>query len=241
MATRRRRGSPRRVDRRSDSFFKRTTARLFYRLHNRVSAIKIPENVGDFRLLDRAAVDALARLPERQRFMKGLFAWIGFKPVVIDYVRPARVAGHTKYSGWMMWNLAIEGITSFSAAPLKIWTYVGGAGACVTFGYASYVVVRTLIHGVVVPGYASLLVAVLFLGSLQLIGIGVLGEYVGRIYMESKQRPTYLVRGQTDATEHAHTGAPELDEVSAAVRRRRRAAAHSLPRDQRSGMERRSG
>jgi polyisoprenyl-phosphate glycosyltransferase len=231
---------PRRVDRRSDSFFKRTTARLFYRLHNQVSAIKIPENVGDFRLLDRTAVAALARLPERQRFMKGLFAWIGFKPVLIDYVRPPRVAGHSKYSGWMMWNLAIEGITSFSAAPLKIWTYVGAVGACLTFGYAAYIVIRTLIHGVVVPGYASLLVAVLFLGSLQLIGIGILGEYIGRIYMESKQRPTYLVRGQTNAAEHEFTGNPA--QVNAAAKRRR-AAAHfsSGPQALRYGKEERRG
>jgi len=184
----------RRVNRRSDSFLKRRTAAMFYRLHNRLSPTRIPEDVGDFRLLDRVAVDALGRLPERQRFMKGLFAWVGFRTATIDYTRQVRAAGTTKFSGWRLWNLAIEGITSFSAAPLKVWTYVGGVGALVTLAYAAFIVVRTLVRGVDVPGYASLLVAVLFVGSLQLIGIGVLGEYIGRIYMESKGRPTYLIR-----------------------------------------------
>jgi polyisoprenyl-phosphate glycosyltransferase len=189
----------RRVNRRSDSFLKRRTAAMFYRLHNRLSRTKIPEDVGDFRLLDRVAVDALARLPERQRFMKGLFAWVGFRTATVDYTRRARAAGTTKFSGWRLWNLAIEGITSFSAAPLKVWTYVGGIGAFVTVAYAAFIVVRTLVRGVDVPGYASLLVAVLFVGSLQLIGIGVLGEYIGRIYMESKGRPTYLIRSRYES------------------------------------------
>jgi glycosyltransferase involved in cell wall biosynthesis len=184
----------RRVDRSTDTFLKRRTSAMFYRLHNRLSSIKIPEDVGDFRLMDRAVVDALLQLPERQRFMKGLFAWIGFNTVVVDYARPPRVAGKTKFSGWKLWNFALEGITSFSSAPLRVWTYIGGLGALVTAGYATYIVVRTIVRGVDVPGFASLLVAVLFLGSLQLIGIGVLGEYIGRIYIEAKARPTYLVR-----------------------------------------------
>lgn len=184
----------RRVDRSSDSYLKRKTAESFYRFHNRLSSIKIPENVGDFRLMDRIAVDALKQLPEQQRFMKGLFAWVGFKTVTIDYVRPPRVAGTTKFSGWKLWNFALEGITSFSAAPLKLWSYIGAAGALLTFGYALYIISRTLIHGVDVPGYASLLVAVLFFGSLQLISVGVLGEYIGRIYVETKHRPLYLIR-----------------------------------------------
>lgn len=184
----------RRVDRSSDSFLKRKTAELFYQAHNKLSHIKIPENVGDFRLMDRIAVDALRKLPEQQRFMKGLFAWVGFRTTTIDYTRNPRVMGSTKFSGWKLWNFALEGITSFSAAPLKLWTYVGGVGALVTSLYAAYIVFRTLIRGVDVPGYASLLVAVLFFGSVQLIGIGMLGEYVGRIYMESKRRPTYIIR-----------------------------------------------
>jgi polyisoprenyl-phosphate glycosyltransferase len=184
----------RRIDRSTDSFLKRKTAEAFYRVHNKLSAVAIPENVGDFRLMDRSAVDALKRLPERQRFMKGLFAWIGFKTVTVDYARQARAAGTTKFSGWKLWNFAIEGITSFSTAPLKIWTYLGGIGALVAFGYASFIVIRTLIFGIDVPGYASVLVAILFFGSLQLISVGLLGEYIGRMYIESKQRPTYLVR-----------------------------------------------
>lgn len=203
----------RRVNRRSDSFLKRRTAAMFYRLHNRLSPTKIPEDVGDFRLLDRVAVDALARLPERQRFMKGLFAWVGFRTATIDYTRQVRAAGTTKFSGWRLWNLAIEGITSFSAAPLKVWTYIGGIGAFVTLAYAAFIVVRTLVRGVDVPGYASLLVAVLFVGSLQLIGIGVLGEYIGRIYMESKARPTYLIRRRYESQVPAETCSPAAPET----------------------------
>jgi glycosyltransferase involved in cell wall biosynthesis len=183
-----------RSDRSSDSLMKRLTADIFYRFHNRLSSVKIPENVGDFRLMDRAVVDALKLLPERQRFMKGLFAWVGFKTTTVDYVRNPRTAGTTKFSGWTLWNFALEGITSFSTAPLKIWTYLGIAGAVATFIYAVFIIFRTLIHGVDIPGYASLLVAILFLGSIQLISIGLLGEYIGRVYLETKQRPIYLVR-----------------------------------------------
>lgn len=195
----------RRSDRRSDSFLKRQTARFFYRLHNRVSDIKIPENVGDFRLMDRVVVDALRRLPERQRFMKGLFAWVGFRTAVVDYVRPVRNQGQSKFSGLRLWNLAMEGITSFSAVPLKAWTYIGGIGAVGALLYAAFIALRTLIFGVDVPGYASLFVAVLFFGSVQLVGIGVLGEYIGRIYMEAKGRPVYLVR-QLHEDKHGSDG-----------------------------------
>lgn len=184
----------RRTDRNSDSFLKRKTAEAFYRFHNKLSSVQIPENVGDFRLMDRSAVDALKRLPERQRFMKGLFAWVGFKTVVVDYARQPRSAGKTKFSGWKLWNFALEGITSFSTAPLKVWTYLGLIGALASITYIAFIVTRTLIYGIDVPGYASVLVAILFFGSLQLISVGVLGEYIGRMYVESKQRPTYLVR-----------------------------------------------
>ena len=189
----------RRSDRSSDSYLKRKTAEWFYRCHNRLSHIDIPQNVGDFRLMDRSVVDALKQLPERQRFMKGLFAWVGFKVVAVDYVRPPRVAGDSKFSGWKLWNFAIEGITSFSTVPLKIWTYIGAASATLTFGYAALIILRTLIYGKDLPGYASLLVSILFFGSLQLIGIGILGEYLGRVYMETKQRPIYLIRKQYEA------------------------------------------
>ena len=184
-----------RVDRSTDSFMKRKTASLFYKLHNKLStSMRIPENVGDFRLMDRVVVDALKQLPERQRFMKGLFAWVGFKSVTVEYSRSSRSAGETKFSGWRLWNFALEGITSFSLVPLKIWTYLGLFGAFLAFLYASFIIVRTLIFGIVLPGYASLLVVVLFFGSLQLISLGILGEYIGRIYFETKNRPLYIVR-----------------------------------------------
>lgn len=192
----------RRADRRSDSFLKRKTAEMFYQFHNRLSSIKIPENVGDFRLMDRVAVDALKQFSEQHRFMKGLFAWVGFKTVTLDYVRKPRTAGMTKFSGWKLWNFALEGITSFSATPLKFWSYVGGVGAIGTICYAVFIISRTLIKGVDVPGYASLLVAILFFGSLQLISVGMLGEYIGRVYMETKRRPVYLIRRRYGADQY---------------------------------------
>jgi glycosyltransferase involved in cell wall biosynthesis len=207
----------RRVNRQSDAFLKRTTAALFYRLHNRLSSTQIPEDVGDFRLMDRVVVDALSQLQERQRFMKGLFAWVGFKTAVVDYTRQTRAAGTTKFSGWRLWNLAIEGITSFSAAPLKVWMYLGGIGAFATMCYALFIVIRTIVAGIDVPGYASLLVAVLFLGSIQLVGIGVLGEYIGRIYMEAKGRPTYVIRRRHGSVVTASTSAVRPPDSHSAI------------------------
>jgi glycosyltransferase involved in cell wall biosynthesis len=183
-----------RIDRSTDSYAKRTTALMFYRLHNALSSLQIPENVGDYRLMDRVVVDALKQLPERQRFMKGLFAWVGFKTATVEYVRDARLVGESKFSGWKLWNFAIEGITSFSLVPLKIWVYIGGLGALFAILYATFIIVRTIIFGIDLPGYASLLVVTLFFASLQLISLGVIGEYIGRIYFESKQRPLYLIR-----------------------------------------------
>jgi polyisoprenyl-phosphate glycosyltransferase len=183
-----------RSDRSTDSFLKRKTAELFYRLHNKMAESPIPENVGDFRLMDRCVVEAFKRLPEKRRFMKGLFAWLGFKTAMVQYVRQPRMTGKTKFSGWKLWNFALEGITSFSTAPLRIWTYVGFMVSAFSFAYSLFIIARTLIGGVDVPGYASLLTAMLFLGGVQLIGIGILGEYIGRIYIEAKNRPTYIVR-----------------------------------------------
>lgn len=183
-----------RIDRSTDSFAKRTSALMFYRLHNAVSSLKIPENVGDFRLMDRIVVDALKQLPERQRFMKGLFAWLGFRTVTVEYIREPRAVGNSKFSGWKLWNFAIEGVTSFSLAPLKVWTYIGALGSVFALCYASFITIRTIIFGIDVPGYASLLVVMLFFGSLQLMSLGVIGEYIGRIYFESKQRPLYILR-----------------------------------------------
>lgn len=185
-----------RVNRLTDSFLKRQTAAIFYRMHNAVCDTKIPENVGDFRLITREVVDALKRLPETRRFMKGLFAWVGYRTAVVEYVREPRLAGRSKFSGWKLWNFALEGFTSFSTLPLRVWTYVGSFVAFGAFIYASFLIARTLIQGVAVPGYASLISAVLLLGGVQLIGIGVLGEYIGRIYYESKNRPVYLIRSR---------------------------------------------
>lgn len=184
----------RRANRDSDTWAKRTSAHWFYRLHNKISTPKLPENVGDFRLMDRVVVDALNQLPESRRFMKGLFAWVGFRAAYVDYSRAERFAGTTKFNGWKLWNFALEGVTSFSTDPLRIWTYLGFVVSASSFLYASLIVLKVLIIGVEVPGYASLMVAVMFFGGLQLMGIGIIGEYLGRTYIESKQRPVYLIR-----------------------------------------------
>lgn len=184
----------RRIDRSADGWLKRKTAQWFYRIHNLLSDSALPENVGDFRLMDRAVVEALNELPESKRFMKGLFAWVGFRTAVIDYVRAARTAGTSKFNGWRLWNFALEGITSFSTSPLRIWTYLGSAIALLSFAFGLLIVLRVLAYGIDVPGYASLAVAVTFLGGLQLMGIGVIGEYLGRTYLETKRRPPYIIR-----------------------------------------------
>ena len=183
-----------RIDRESDSWPKRKSAAWFYRIHNKISEPKIPENVGDFRLMDRSVVEALNELSESRRFMKGLFAWVGFRTTAVAYARPERIAGTTKFNGWRLWNFALEGITSFSTDPLRIWTYIGCAVASISFLFAIFMVFKVLIYGADVPGYASVFVAVTFLGGLQLVGIGIVGEYLGQSYIESKRRPVYLVR-----------------------------------------------
>lgn len=186
-----------RTDRLSDSFMKRKAAEWFYRLHNAISEPKMAANVGDFRLMDRKVVEALKKLPERRRFMKGLFAWVGFRQAVIPYAREARTAGKSKFSGWRLWNFALEGITSFSTAPLRIWFYIGLVVASLAFFYGAFIVGKVILFGRDTPGYASLITIVLFVGGLQLLGLGVLGEYLGRIYSETKERPIYIVRGDT--------------------------------------------
>jgi len=184
----------RRSNRDSDSLLKRQSSQWFYRLYNKLSNTHLPDNVGDFRLMDRMVVDAVRALPERQRFMKGIFAWVGFKTVTVDYTRAARAGGKTKFTGWRLWNFALEGITSFTTVPLRVWTYIGLTGAALSALYAAFIILRTLISGVDVPGYASLLVAVLFMGSMQLVSVGLIGEYIGRLYVEAKQRPIFIVR-----------------------------------------------
>jgi glycosyltransferase involved in cell wall biosynthesis len=183
-----------RINRNSDSWFKRNTAAWFYRIHNKISEPIIPENVGDFRLMDRAVVEALNDLPESRRFMKGLFAWVGYRTTTVEYTRHERVAGTTKFNCWRLLNFALEGITSFSAFPMRIWIYLGGIVALISFMFAIFIVLKVLVVGVDVPGYASVIAAVTFLGGLQLMGIGIIGEYLVRSYIESKRRPIYLVR-----------------------------------------------
>jgi glycosyltransferase involved in cell wall biosynthesis len=177
-----------------DSFVKRLTAGLFYRAHNLVSHDKIPENAGDFRLLDRKVVEVIRKLPERNRFMKGLFAWAGFKQAAVEYDRVERETGKSKFNYWKLWTLALDGITSASTVPLRIWSYVGAVVALFALVYAGFIAIDTLAFGNAVPGYASIMTSVLFLGGVQLISLGVLGEYVGRILTETKQRPLYVVR-----------------------------------------------
>jgi glycosyltransferase involved in cell wall biosynthesis len=185
-----------RTDRSSDSALKRWTAGSFYRLIGRLSDTPIPANVGDFRLIDAKVAEALRRYPERMRFMKGIFAHVGFRTTSLGYVRPVRAAGETKFNGRRLFNLALEGIVSFSTVPLKIWTYVGLAAALLALTYGAVIVARTLIFGADVPGYASLITVILFFNGLMLMGLGVQGEYIARIFQEVKGRPLYLVREQ---------------------------------------------
>ncbi|WP_397404010.1 glycosyltransferase family 2 protein [Phenylobacterium sp.] len=183
-----------RADRASDTPMKRFSAGAFYRLFNRLSDYPIPESTGDFRLMDRAVVTALARLPERNRFMKGLFAWVGFRQVGVPYVRPARAAGATSWRYFGLIRFAVDGLTAFTTVPLKVWTGVGVLAAFLALGFAAVIVTQVLVGGRSVPGYASLMVVILFGFALQMIALGVLGEYIGRMYQEVKGRPIYLVR-----------------------------------------------
>ncbi|KII28161.1 bactoprenol glucosyl transferase [Pseudomonas fluorescens] len=183
-----------RRNRSADGYLKRHSAALFYHLLNRISYTRIEENVGDFRLMDRKVVDVIRALPEHQLFMKGVLSWAGFNSVVVEYERARRVAGSSKFNGWKLWNLALEGVTSFSTVPLRLWTYVGGCVSIFAVLYAVYMVLDKVFFGNSVPGYPSLMTAILFLGGVQLIGIGILGEYIGRIYIEAKHRPRYVVK-----------------------------------------------
>jgi glycosyltransferase involved in cell wall biosynthesis len=195
-----------RTCRKYDTFTKRASAAWFYRLFNRLSDLHIPENAGDFRLIDRRVADILRRLPERNRFMKGLFSWVGFRSIGVPYERPARASGRTKWSHWRLWNFALDGLISFSTMPLRVWTYVGSLVAALSFAYGSFIVIRTLVLGVDLPGYASLLTTVLFLGGVQLLSIGVIGEYLGRLFIEVKARPLYIVESTYPPTRLSRLG-----------------------------------
>ena len=182
-----------RTQRTGDTAAKRLSANWFYRVFNVMSPVRIPENVGDFRLVDRRAVDVLRQLPERNRFMKGLFAWVGFNAVGVPYERPQRAAGSSKFNLWRLWNFALDGVVSFSTAPLRAWFYVGVVIAAIAVLYALFIVTRVLIFGIDTPGYASLLIAVLLMGAIQLLSLGIIGEYLGRLFLEVKGRPIYVV------------------------------------------------
>jgi polyisoprenyl-phosphate glycosyltransferase len=182
-----------REKRHGETLIKRITASLFYKFINIFSETPIPPNTGDFRLLDRRVVKVLNQIPERTRFMKGLFAWVGFKQIGISYDREPRYLGKTKWNFWKLWNFALDGITLFSTSGLKVWSYVGVVISVLSFIYATFLIIRTLTLGIDVPGYASLMVVILFLGGLQLISLGILGEYLGRVYAEVKKRPLYIV------------------------------------------------
>ena len=183
-----------RTSRRGETFLKKASAHLFYRLIGRVTGIDIPRDTGDFRLMNRRSVDALLQLRERHRFMKGLFAWIGFRQAAMPYDRDPRFAGKSKFNYWRLWNFSLEGITSFTTAPLKIAAYVGLFTSVIAALYGIGIVLGTLLFGNPVAGYPSLLVVVLFLGGLQLLTLGIIGEYLGRTFNEAKQRPLYFVR-----------------------------------------------
>lgn len=182
-----------RTDRDGESWLKKATAHAFYRVIHHAATFEIPRDTGDFRLLSRRAVEALRRLPEQHRFMKGLFTWIGFRQTGIPYHREPRHAGQTKWNYWRLWNFALEGITSFTTAPLRLATYLGFLIALLAFAYGLWIVLGTLLHGNPVAGYPSLMAVVLFLGGIQLLFIGILGEYIGRMFDESKRRPLYLI------------------------------------------------
>lgn len=186
-----------RSNRDTDTRIKRLTARYFYVLMNAISNIDVPQNVGDFRLISRRVLDVLNSMRERRRFMKGLFSWVGFSSANVFYERQGRAAGKTKWNYWRLWNFAIEGITSFSTFPLKIATYCGFLLAFISLTYAIYLAADTLIVGTDVKGYPSIMTAVLFFGGVNLMFIGIVGEYVGRIYEEVKQRPIYILESST--------------------------------------------
>jgi glycosyltransferase involved in cell wall biosynthesis len=184
-----------RTQRAWDTVAKRLSANWFYRVFNSMSPVRIPPNVGDFRLVDRRAIEVLRQLPERNRFMKGLFAWVGFNAIGVPYERPQRAAGSSKFNLWRLWNFALDGVVSFSTAPLRAWFYVGVLIAMIAVLYAIFIITRVLLLGIDTPGYASLLIAVLLMGAIQLLSLGIIGEYLGRLFLEVKSRPIYVVEG----------------------------------------------
>ena len=194
--------------RHGETWLKRTTAAMFYRLMQNSRQVRLPPDVGDFRLMSRRVVDAVLRLREQHRFMKGLFAWVGFSTAAVPYDRAARAAGQTSWSYWRLWNLAVEGITGFTVLPLKLATYLGLLVAAGAIAYGGTVIVKTMVFGNPVPGYPSLLTVILFLGGVQLVTLGVIGEYLGRIFNETKGRPLYLVERHAPPQNYVERHAP---------------------------------
>lgn len=182
-----------RMEREGEGWLKRASAHAFYRVIGRLSRTPIPRDTGDFRLLSRRALDGLVQLRERGRFMKGLFAWVGYRQIALPYRRDARIAGHSKFGFWKLWNFALDGITSFSTAPLRVATYIGLFTALAAFSFGVAIIAKTVLWGDPVRGYPSLAAMIVFLGGVQLVALGVIGEYLGRLYMEVKGRPLYLV------------------------------------------------
>ena len=176
-----------------ESWFKRKTSIFFYRAMNAISSVNMPQNAGDFRLLDRSVVEAISALPEHGRFLKGIYAWVGFRSIGIPYRQHKRIAGRTSWNYWKLWNFALDGLLGFSTVPLRIWSYIGFGFALIGLIGGSWITVRTLLIGSDQPGYPSVFAAVVFMGGLQLISLGVLGEYVGRIFVESKRRPAFII------------------------------------------------
>lgn len=183
-----------RQDRSSDSFFKRVTAKAFYKVYNYLADRPIPEDAGDCRLISKRVAEAVLQLPERERFMKGIFSWVGFKTTSVPYVRPERAAGTTKWNYWKLWNFALNGITASGSLPLKLWTYFGFVVSAFAFLYAMVIAVKKVVLGNPVSGYSSLMVTILFFSGVQLISLGIIGEYLSRIFVETKARPTYIIK-----------------------------------------------
>jgi polyisoprenyl-phosphate glycosyltransferase len=193
--------------RETDGRLRRWLSPLYYRGFALLTGIELPEGAGDFRLLDRRVVEVLNSFPERTRFTKGLYAWVGFRQIGVPYTVASRVAGRSGWSLRTLWRLAVDGIASFSSLPLRMWTYVGGLVSIVSIGYAAYFTLRTMLRGVDVPGYPSLIVAIMFFSGVQLIGLGVIGEYISRVFTEVKRRPLYVVAekvGLDDEPEARH-------------------------------------
>lgn len=206
-----------------DTRLKRLSARVFYSAMRRLVGFEMPANAGDYRLMDRRVIDALGGLREQNRFMKGLFAWVGFRQIGIPYERPERAAGKTKFGYWKLWNFALDGFTGFTTLPLRLAGYIGMLTAFVAVVYGGYLVARTMVSGVDVPGYASIMVAVLFLGGLQLTVLGVIGEYLGRSFNEAKRRPLYIARdtvgfdAEATGAERPRSRIPEMPVAKVAV------------------------